>query len=64
MAHELDTKVDEVAGSGGFGLAFMVYPQALAAMPIPQFWTIIFFFMLFTLGLDSEFGEFMRYRRL
>lgn len=56
MAHELDTKVDEVAGSGGFGLAFMVYPQALASLPIPQFWTIIFFFMLFTLGLDSEFA--------
>ena len=56
MAHELDTKVDEVAGSGGFGLAFMVYPQALATLPAPQFWTIIFFFMLFTLGLDSEFA--------
>ena len=56
MAHELDSKVDEVAGSGGFGLAFVVYPQALASLPAPQFWTIIFFFMLYTLGLDSEFA--------
>ena len=56
MAYELDTAVDEVAGKGGFGLAFVVYPQALATLPAPQFWTIIFFFMLYSLGLDSEFA--------
>jgi hypothetical protein len=39
-----------------YAYAFIAYPQALATLPVPQFWTIIFFFMLFTLGLDSEFA--------
>ncbi|KAK3757208.1 hypothetical protein RRG08_047399 [Elysia crispata] len=55
MAYNIDSTVDKVARSG-YGLAFVVYPEALSTMPLTHVWSLLFFFMLFTLGLDSEFG--------
>jgi len=56
-AYELGVPVETVA-KGGQGLAFVAYPEALSHLPCPQFWCIIFFLMLFLLGLDSEFALF------
>ncbi|XP_072126472.1 sodium- and chloride-dependent neutral and basic amino acid transporter B(0+)-like [Mobula birostris] len=56
MAHIQDKLVSEVAKSG-FGLAFIAYPEALAQLPAAPFWSILFFFMLVTLGLDSQFAN-------
>ncbi|KFD62831.1 hypothetical protein M514_25019 [Trichuris suis] len=46
----------ENVASEGPGLVFVVYPQALATMPGSTFWSIAFFLVLITLGLDSSAG--------
>ncbi|XP_043561221.1 sodium- and chloride-dependent neutral and basic amino acid transporter B(0+)-like [Chiloscyllium plagiosum] len=57
MAHVQNKPISEVAQSG-FGLAFIAYPEALAQLPWATLWSILFFFMLFTLGLDTLFASF------
>lgn len=55
LAHELDTEVGQVVDQG-VGLAFMVYPEVVARLPGAPLWSFLFFFMLLTLGLDSQFA--------
>lgn len=55
MAYVQNVTVDKV-GLEGPGLVFIVYPEAIAMMKGSVFWSIIFFLMLITLGLDSTFG--------
>lgn len=38
----------------GPGLAFLTYPRAVAAMPLPNLWAVLFFLIVIFLGLDSE----------
>ena len=47
--------VDKVI-EGGPGLAFVAFPYALAQLPAAAWWSLIFFFMLVTLGIDSAFS--------
>ncbi|XP_026080673.1 sodium- and chloride-dependent GABA transporter 2 [Carassius auratus] len=54
MAHQLGLPMEEIASSGP-GLAFIAYPRALSLLPGPQFWSVLFFFMVLLLGLDSQF---------
>lgn len=37
----------------GQGLAFVVYPYAVTTIPGAPFWSIMFFFMMILLGIDS-----------
>jgi len=56
LAYESGKSIDEVAkdAGGGAGLAFIAYPSAIAAFDwAPQLFAVLFFFMLFTLGLGS-----------
>ncbi|XP_046391075.1 sodium-dependent serotonin transporter [Ischnura elegans] len=55
MAYVQKKHIKDV-GVAGPGLVFIVYPEAIATMTGSVFWSILFFLMLITLGLDSTFG--------
>ncbi|XP_021366532.1 sodium-dependent proline transporter-like [Mizuhopecten yessoensis] len=53
MAQEANLSMADVVDQGP-GVAFIVYPEALATLQVPQLWSALFFLMLFTVGLDSQ----------
>ncbi|KAL8589243.1 hypothetical protein ACOMHN_017044 [Nucella lapillus] len=55
LANELDMDVDKVVEQGP-GLAFIVFPDVVTRLPVSPLWSILFFFMLITLGMGSEFA--------
>lgn len=52
---DLQTFLDQSAS--GTGLAFIVFTEAVIEMPGSQVWAVLFFIMLFSLGLSSMFGN-------
>lgn len=59
MSHETGLPVSTVA-TGGPGLAFVTYPEAITMLPWPHLWAVLFFSMLFFLGLDSCVSKYYR----
>ncbi|XP_048731298.1 sodium- and chloride-dependent glycine transporter 1-like isoform X2 [Ostrea edulis] len=55
LAHELQMPIDKVVDQGA-GLAFIVYPDVVTRLPISPLWSILFFVMMITLGMGSEFA--------
>ncbi|XP_076261244.1 sodium-dependent nutrient amino acid transporter 1-like [Rhynchophorus ferrugineus] len=54
LAKELNVDVSEVVSGGGTALAFISYPDAIAKFNnVPWLFAILFFFMLFVLGIGS-----------
>ncbi|XP_067282534.1 sodium-dependent neutral amino acid transporter B(0)AT1 [Pseudorasbora parva] len=44
-------------GVEGTGLAFIVFTEAITKMPVSPLWSVLFFIMLFCLGLSTMFGS-------
>lgn len=55
MAQKHDVPIGDVAKDGP-GLIFIIYPEALATLPLSSAWAVVFFIMLLTLGIDSAMG--------
>jgi solute carrier family 6 amino acid transporter-like protein 5/7/9/14 len=52
-----ENDISNVVKSGGSGLAFVSYPEAISKFEsLPQLFAALFFFMLFTLGIGSAVG--------
>ncbi|CAK1596154.1 unnamed protein product [Parnassius mnemosyne] len=53
LAYVLKKEVGEVVGTGGTGLAFISYPDAIAKTFQPQLFSVLFFLMMSVLGVGS-----------
>ena len=42
----------------GADLAFVIFPMAINLMPFKNFWAIIFYLMMLSLGVDTMFAFF------
>ncbi|XP_012869307.1 PREDICTED: sodium-dependent dopamine transporter [Dipodomys ordii] len=55
MAQKHNVPIRDVATDGP-GLIFIIYPEAIATLPLSSAWAVVFFIMLLTLGIDSAMG--------
>ncbi|KAM3595658.1 uncharacterized protein V6R79_000710 [Siganus canaliculatus] len=56
MLQNLNSTVSGSEGVEGTGLAFIVFAEAISNIPVSALWSILFFIMLFCLGLSTMFG--------
>eukprot|EP00736_Rhodelphis_marinus_P010544 Rmarinus@m.29199 len=53
---DIDDCVEHIAEDSGPGLAFITFAEALSEMPGSNVWSVLFFGMLYAMGLDSVFA--------
>ena len=53
----MNMPISEIS-DGGLDLAFIAYPGLLTMLPWANFWSVCFFVMLITIGIDSIFGAY------
>jgi SNF family Na+-dependent transporter len=56
ISHTMNLKIEDIPIEG-ITLAFVAYPALLTQLPGSNLWSILFFLMLITVGLDSVFGS-------
>ncbi|XP_052284256.1 sodium- and chloride-dependent GABA transporter ine-like [Dreissena polymorpha] len=56
LAHNQGKDVHDVVKEGP-GLVFIIYPEAFTSMPVSPLISVLFFLMLITLGIDSQFAS-------
>jgi solute carrier family 6 amino acid transporter-like protein 5/7/9/14 len=57
LAHITDAEDIRTVVKGGTGLAFITYPDAISKFGfLPQFFAVLFFLMLFVLGIGTNMG--------
>lgn len=52
LSVQVNKNIEDVVSSD-LGLSFIAYPELLATLKYPAFFSIIFFLMILNLGLDS-----------
>lgn len=55
LAKRMNVEIDDVMKTGP-ALSFVTYPEAVLHMPFPQVWAVLFFLMMFVLGIGSQLG--------
>ena len=40
---------------GSTGIAFITFGEAVTMMPLPQLWSVLFFFMVVCLGIGTQY---------
>jgi SNF family Na+-dependent transporter len=56
MSYKFKIDIDDIPIKG-LDLAFVAYPALLTQLPGSNFWAVLFFVMLVTVGIDSLFGN-------
>ncbi|XP_063713731.1 sodium- and chloride-dependent GABA transporter 2-like isoform X2 [Symsagittifera roscoffensis] len=55
LSHEAGVPIEAITDSGP-GLIFKMYPVAVSLLPLPNVWSVLFFFMVFLLGVDGQYA--------